>query len=193
MQMKKQKRYIIMMKRIGRKIKKLKEKKMKKLLSSRDISDENDADKENEPDSENEVQADLTDKDDEIQPVSIGGYEFGEYDKFNSPASENGLGGTKIYVYGKCTEVFAVDTAIVCNIENGSDKWAVTLWDTGKLGEIDFSFFEGNEMYVFGEYLGYSGTLNSPVVHFETILCNSKSYDFESLALGGVLDSVFDD
>ena len=123
---------------------------------------------------------------------AMGGYEFGEFDKYNSPASENGLGGSKIYVYGKCTEIVVEGSYVGCFVENGKDKWYIAMWDTSKLGEKDFSLLEGKEIYVFGEYLGYSSVVESPAMIFDTILCDGMSYDYLRLTLGGVLSAALD-
>jgi len=118
----------------------------------------------------------------------IGGYEFAKYNKYNSEASKNDLDGTKIYIYGTCTDVANINGVESAYISDGSKKWIVGLWDTTKLGEKDFSSLIDEKIYVFGEYLGYSDVADRPAMLYESILCKGMSYDFTRIALGADLD-----
>jgi len=128
-----------------------------------------------EPDKEDENKDELNDKI-ELLPSIVGGYEFGEYDKFNSYAKDNGLDGTKIYVYGTCTQIVTSGPSVACYLENGDDKWLIILWDT-RDAKRDFSIFVDREIYVFGEYSEFSDVAKRPGMIFETIVCDGAMYD----------------
>lgn len=95
----------------------------------------------------------------------INGFEFADYEKYNSPASENGLGGTLIYVDGVVkTKVTAENVlAMVVNQEDGK-SWVVSVTDRPEEdGHIVDELLEKN-IRIFGVYQGYSSVYNMPAM-----------------------------
>lgn len=96
---------------------------------------------------------------------SIDGFEKAEYDRFNSYASENGLGDTPIYIEGKVlnqTELEDGKSAnaqlpqIVCIVEDdGGNRWSVSYY--GEVLDID-----DKNVRIFGTYIGFSDVFNLP-------------------------------
>lgn len=128
----------------------------------------------------------------------IGEYMQAEYDKFNSFASENGLGDTKIYVDGTITEVeiFPSDDengwlAGILETKKG-DKWLVGFF---KNTTIDFQLVEGlkgNPIRVFGQYLGKSKTAELPAIQMERLSVVSTGMAYTSYSFEGMLSYVYD-
>ncbi len=88
------------------------------------------------------------------------GFEKAEYEKFNSYASENGLGGTLIYVEGRIVEKENVgdDLALILQQDDGN-KWLVGVPKTKEIEEIN-----GKSLRIYGEYLGYSDVYDLPAL-----------------------------
>lgn len=106
------------------------------------------------------------------------GYEFGEFDKFNSFASENGLGGTMVWINGTFENVSSFDLSevqaslvayiTVVTDEDGHD-WLVEL-DLNEYGPIDkYESLEGHQLCILGQYDGFSEVYETPVIILEKI------------------------
>lgn len=97
------------------------------------------------------------------------GYELADFDKFNSPASENGLGGTFIYIDGTVGEIettnIDIGDALNCVVTTEDGKqWSVLLsFSIGSTKE-NYINFVGEKAVVCGIYNGYSGKLNMPAM-----------------------------
>ena len=128
----------------------------------------------------------------------VGVYMRAEYDKFNSFASENGLGDTKIYVDGTITEVESISS----DDENGlivgiletkkGDKWLVGFY---RNTTTDFQLIEGlkdNPIRVFGQYLGKSQTKELPCIQMERISVVSTGMAYTSYNFEGMLLDLYD-
>ena len=109
----------------------------------------------------------LIEKAEEIirEAESIDGFEKAEYDRFNSYASENGLGDTPIYIEGKVINQTELEdgksanaqlSQIVCIVEeDGGNRWSVSYY--GETLDID-----DKNVRIFGTYLGFSDVFNLP-------------------------------
>ncbi len=102
-----------------------------------------------------------------IEPPSdfFNGYEFGEFDKYNSPASENGHDGDLIWISGKLNSVFESETGAYWGIvKNDDDKqWLIILdWIFNDREKYDDLI--DKDIYVIGSYMGYSSVLNMPAM-----------------------------
>lgn len=87
-----------------------------------------------------------------------------EYDKFNSPASQNGLGGTLIFVEGKVISQEIVEDPSVSLLaitmeQTDGNKWLVSLESESNIEEID-----DKNIRVFGTYQGFSNLMNLPAM-----------------------------
>ena len=105
---------------------------------------------------------------------SIDGFENAtlEYDKFNSYASDNGLGGTLIYIEGKVlnqTELSESEVPILLIIieQNDGNRWAVNVTSESEIKEID-----KKNVRIFGTYQGFSDVANLPTL---TVAVNNSN------------------
>ena len=104
---------------------------------------------------------------------------FGEFSRFNSFASENGLGGTMIWVDGSYDNISNLDlsadlgqnmTAYICTlVDQDNNKWLV---------QIDLDYYTsadkykelcGHSLCITGEYTGYSQLYEMPAFIVEKI------------------------
>ena len=129
---------------------------------------------------------------------SVGEYMRAEYEKYNSFASENGLGDTKIYVDGTITEVEIIPSddgngwmVGILETKKG-DKWLVGFY---RNTTTDFQLLEGlkdNPIRVFGQYLGKSQTKELPCVQMERISVVSTGMAYTSYNFEGMLLDLYD-
>lgn len=97
------------------------------------------------------------------------GYELAEFSKFNSPASENGLGGTKIYLDCVINNIRIIDTdagGVLAGYltDNNDNKWMSLLHVIPVVNEKEFDGIINKPIVLCGEYSGYSGTEKMPVI-----------------------------
>jgi hypothetical protein len=94
------------------------------------------------------------------------GFEKAKYDKFNLAASENGLGGTKTYVFGTVGDsVSYFDGTGIYLIDKDKNEWLIW-FDEHNNEEMkeNLKNLSGKEIEVFGEYIGYAGLFEAPVI-----------------------------
>lgn len=89
-------------------------------------------------------------------------YVGSSYEKYNSYASENGLGDTKIYVEGTVlnTEDTSTEEMPIINLvieQEDGNRWCVGVAYVDDLGDI-----VGKEIRAFGIYVGFSDKFNVP-------------------------------
>lgn len=102
-----------------------------------------------------------------------GDYEIASHEKFNSPADQNGLGGSKIVAAGILQELIQVDTSTVGILKSEDGEWLIFLsdeiYETYAVSQVSDWELEGKEVSVFGIYEGYSDAYQMPVIN---IMCN---------------------
>ena len=106
----------------------------------------------------------------EQKSESIEGFENASlnYEKFNSPASENGLDGTLVYIDGKVlNQTNLTDSedpilSIVIEQEDGN-RWSVSIASDSEIEEI-----QGKNVRAFGMYMGFSNVVNLPAIYVGT-------------------------
>lgn len=109
---------------------------------------------------------------------SITGFDKAEFDKYNSHADENGLGGNNIYIDGVVKEKVIYDNTIAFVLEQNIDEhWIVAvgtfpIWSDLKIDELI-----GCKIRVFGEYIGFSDKIKMPSIRlFSETLTEPKYY-----------------
>ncbi len=103
-------------------------------------------------------------------------YEIAEFERFNSYASENGLGGTKILLEGKLEDLFLDDLGLAdktkiigAYLVSGKDeKWVVLLDHTPYREMSDYEDLEGHIVTLRGHYSGYSDLFSMPVIYVDS-------------------------
>lgn len=94
----------------------------------------------------------------------IDGFEKAEYEKFNSYALDNGLGGTAVCIEGKVLNQTKLGDstppvlALVVEQDDGK-RWSISLFSDSKIEEL-----EEKEVRIFGSYQGFSDVMNLPTV-----------------------------
>lgn len=109
------------------------------------------------------------------------GYEYADFERFNSYAEDNGLSETKIFIKGTVKSVANFESYCVLSvISEDNGRWAcsyINLECTEKIKEI----FDEKEIICFGEYRGYSDVFLMPSLVIEKIELNDKIYTAENL------------
>lgn len=103
------------------------------------------------------------------------GYEKADFYKYNSPAKENGLGGSKIYLLCTLekTELLNTDNGtmiIGCVKDDSGNSWMIMLHLTLFASEELYSSYIGEDIVVRGVYSGYSGLKNMPAMVLEEFI-----------------------
>lgn len=105
------------------------------------------------------------------QELFIEGFENAsiQYGMFNSPAEENGLGGTPICIEGEVEEKVTTKNVLGFKLNQGEGKyWLVSVTDRPKKDKKIVDDITQKYVRVFGEYGGYSERYKMPVLHLET-------------------------
>lgn len=109
------------------------------------------------------------------------GYEYADFERFNSYAEDNGLSETKIFIKGTVKSVANFESYCVLSvISDDNGRWAcsyINLECTDKIKEI----FDEKEIICFGEYRGYSDVFLMPSLVIDKIELNDKIYTAENL------------
>lgn len=105
----------------------------------------------------------------------ITGYEKAEFDRYNSFASENGLGNSKIYIYCTLdrTEIFESDgiTAILgYATDDSNNEWMIEMHFIPAVSKTAFDGYVGKELALRGVYTGFSDVRQMPVIVLDELL-----------------------
>lgn len=105
----------------------------------------------------------------------IKGYEKAEFARYNSPASENGLGDSRICFY--CTldkiEFFEANetTSILGYVtDEGGNEWLIQLHFVPASSKNAFDSYVGKELILRGVYIGFSLVKEMPVAVLEEMI-----------------------
>ena len=116
----------------------------------------------------------------------IDGYEYAEFDKFNSYAKDNGLENTKIYIKGTIKSVSDLTSAEMSttdfSISTGDKEGWIAIFAT-PFNEKIKSTFEEKEVTCFGTYMGWSDVMLKPSILAEKIIVDNKTYTTKDLIL----------
>ena len=121
-----------------------------------------------------------TDLDTSIETVlseNVEGYEKAEFDKFNSYAEENGLSGTKVFIYGEVTKISSIDDVAYAMVKTSDGEWNVIFGYRSTDELKDLYLHKG--IYAIGAYTGFSEKLKSPSITLDRVQCDgsTKSYN----------------
>ena len=104
------------------------------------------------------------------------GYSYANFGTYNSYNSENGLGGTPIYLLGTFTDVQAVKQSgseyQVAVMVNDCDKyqWYMRCKCDKDKYELLKKKLKGKTAYIYGTYSGYSGVTNRPMMDMTSVI-----------------------
>lgn len=101
-----------------------------------------------------ELPADFTEGFDE--PVSA---------MYSSSATDNGLGGTRIWIHGIAQNIESLDDGVyITSVSDGSHSWIIQLGTADVQDRKDFEPITYNPVTVCGVYEGMSGVYNKPAI-----------------------------
>lgn len=113
-------------------------------------------------------------------------YESAVFDRFNSYASENGLGGTKIWIQGKFEKLFEINGDYCCLVDVGEEhKWLVDLDKKSKVPDNTYQNLVSHIVCIRGVYNGWSSIYEYPS------MVNNRVFDITSGNLISPFDSTF--
>lgn len=126
----------------------------------------------------------------------INGFEKADFSKYNSYASDNGLGNTKVYIDGAVKEKLIVDNIVSLSVVDlEGNNWIVPVCVTSDISE-DIDDCVGQEVRVFGVYTGYSDKVDMPVIRCDRkdtyIRVADNSNSVESLYSNSASDDIFE-
>lgn len=109
------------------------------------------------------------------------GYEYADFEKFNSYASDNGLADTKVFIKGTVKSVFNFsDYCVLSVVSEDKGRWACSYINLEYSETID-EIFDEQEIVCFGEYRGFSDVFLMPSISIDKIELNDKIYTAENL------------
>ena len=116
-----------------------------------------------------------TNVDDAVIDSFVEGFESAEYDKFNSPASENGLGGTCIYIRGtlektELLEASGTQSILGYVVDEDGNTWLIQMHTVPVVSETYFDEAKGKEVVCTAVYEGYLGKKELPYVILDELL-----------------------
>ena len=119
-----------------------------------------------------------------VQQNFTDGYEKAVFSKFNSFASENGLGGTEVYIDCIIDRTSIIDTdegKIIVGylIDNDNNNWIALLNGTVFVNEKEYNSVIGKPLVFCGIYDGYSATEKMPYVYLDE-LCVKETGEIKS-------------
>lgn len=97
------------------------------------------------------------------EPEYIDGFEAAEYEKFNSYASENGLGGTLIFIEGKVLNQTRIGdnsefpTLGLVVEQSDGNRWCASI-----ISDSEVEGITDKNVKIFGTYQGFSDVMNLP-------------------------------
>ncbi len=116
-----------------------------------------------------------TQEDDSVILMFKEGYQEADFERYNSPASENGLGDSRIYI--RCilekTEILKADgteSILGYVTDAGGNIWLVQLHVIPLASKGQYDYIVGKDILLRGVYSGYSGVKKMPVVVLDEIL-----------------------
>lgn len=119
----------------------------------------------------------------------VQGFEAAEFSKYNSPASENGLGGTKIYFQGtiekvEITKLDAPADMIVGIIKDSNNhEWLCSLNMTSFADKKEYEELIGESVVVCGVYQGYSSVAKMPAFELYKLLSVNTKETKDGIAI----------
>lgn len=108
----------------------------------------------------------------------IDGYKLASYEICNTPASENGLGGNKIYVTGTVEKIEELEGLVYARVQDeDKNPWIFGIGDAASCSTELPGELQGKTVNVFGAYQGLSGTENMPVALFDKLTIDGEEFD----------------
>ena len=111
---------------------------------------------------------------------NIDGYEEAKFDKFNSYAEENGLAGTKVYIYGEVTKISSIDDAAYAMVKTSDGEWNI-IFGYCSTDELKDLYLHKN-IYAIGVYTGFSDKLVSPSITLDRVQCDGRTKSYNQLS-----------
>lgn len=112
----------------------------------------------------------------------IDGFKYADFDTYNSYASENGLGNTKVYINAHVNEIIDISPygSLIASSDDGG-KWLLSIGYTSvfPLENLEETFND-KDIQCFGLYTGYSDITKTPAMMVTKIKYDGKIYNYWS-------------
>lgn len=109
------------------------------------------------------------------------GYEYADFERFNSYAEDNELSETKIFIKGTVKSVCNFeDFCTLSVVSEDKGRWVCSYLNLDYSEKID-KIFDEKEIVCFGEYRGFSDVFLMPSISIDKIELNDKIYTSENL------------
>jgi hypothetical protein len=131
---------------------------------------------------EDETEASTT-VDEEIDTTheEIDGYQYAEFEKYNSYAKDNGLGDTLVYIKGEVKSVYDHEnTCMLSVVSEDGGRWAVGFLAVGYSDEIK-ELLDEKSVVCFGDYRGFSDVFQMPAIVADKVEVDNKTYNVVDL------------
>lgn len=111
----------------------------------------------------------------------IDGYEYANFEKYNSYAEDNGLGDTPVYIKGTVKSVSENKGICISSIasEDGG-KWLVVFAGVKYTDEIK-DILDEETITCFGTYQGFSDIFQMPAIFVDKVKVDNKTYENKDL------------
>jgi hypothetical protein len=101
-------------------------------------------------------------------------YEHGDFDRFNSYASENGLAGTKIWIEGSFNDINTIESEDfhimhTTLTDTDGNKWLLVLDIEEVCSRDKYVILFDHQVFVICQYDGYSDVFDMPAVYLDTM------------------------
>lgn len=109
------------------------------------------------------------------------GYEYADFERFNSYAKDNGLDGTEVFVEGTVKSVSDFnDLCVLSVITEDNGRWLCSFIDLEYSEEVE-KIFDEQGVVCFGKYRGFSDIFLMPSIFLDKIELGNKIYTAENL------------
>ena len=115
-----------------------------------------------------------------VIPENVDGYEKAEFDKFNSYAEDNGLAGTKVYIYGEVTKIDSIEDVAYAMVKASDGEWNI-IFGYCSADELKDLYLH-KKIYAIGAYSGYSEKLKSPSITLDKVQCDNSTKSYNQLS-----------
>lgn len=103
-------------------------------------------------------------------------YEYADFDAYNSPAEENGLGDKEVYIQGELTDIKYLETMIYLVVSVGENQnWMCGQENKGEVTD-EIQNLLNQDITVYGIYLGYSEKTEMPGLYVDCIKADGEKH-----------------
>lgn len=132
-------------------------------------------------DNYNQIMTDMIDTIKTKHIDKIDGYEYANFDDYNSYAEDNGKDNTPVYTDGEFINFFdSVSNIPMGTLQVSEGKWTIVFIssDRPSIKELE-NLYSSKTVRVFGYYTGFSDVTNQPCIFVDKVVCDGKEYTYD--------------